>query len=217
MMRQPDNHPYKVLMKKAFTPTPGLLWTRGALWKGVLLMVMIVPAAVVNINIPDLYKKLAGDEPPAPVNPNLVGPGHRPVGVPQGQPNPNPNANFAGGQNPGLPGFNPQGIPNQNPAAGSNGHPGFPPQGNPAANQGGNSQVFLYTVRYESFTGEGSVKDAALAALKIHPDFPEDSLKVDEEAKTIQFQYKVRIAPPALASLFASRGFRSLNVQMSSQ
>lgn len=213
MMKQPDNHPYKVLTKKAFASTPGLLWTRGLFWKGLLVMVMMIPAAVINVNIPDFYKKFAGDDPPVPNNPNLVGPRQRPA-VNPGQPNSNPR--FRGGQNNLQPGVVPGGNPNPNPAAG-NQEAGFPPQRPPAGNAQGGGQVFTYTITYDSFTGEGSVKDAALAALRIHPDFPEDSLKVDEQAKTIQFQYKARIAPGALAKLFGSRGFPKMSIRTSSQ
>lgn len=42
MMNQPDDHPYKVLVRSAFNPT------RGLFWRGVLLIVVFIPAAMIN-------------------------------------------------------------------------------------------------------------------------------------------------------------------------
>ncbi|WP_145026853.1 hypothetical protein [Caulifigura coniformis] len=41
MMRQPDSHPYKALVRNAFNPT------RGLFWRGVLFVVTFVPAAFI--------------------------------------------------------------------------------------------------------------------------------------------------------------------------
>lgn len=181
MMNAPDNHPYKVLMRTAFDPT------RGLFWKGVLLIVMFIPAAIINSNIGDVFKNRGAD--PAP-NPNLVGPGQQPVGVP-------PQAHPAG-ENPDRPGFPPQG--------------GFR-----ASPRGGSDRVFLYDVTFTSFTGNGSAEEAARSALKTHPGFNEESLKVDDEAKTMAFQIQGGMGPIALSRLLAQHGFPSTQIKMSSK
>src|SRR5690606_14401443 len=73
MMRQPDNHPYKVLVRTAFTPT------RGLFWRGVLLMFLILPAGKLHGLAGEFFRNLAArsaaatPDPPQP--PWLTGPG----------------------------------------------------------------------------------------------------------------------------------------------
>ncbi len=89
MMRQPDDHPYKVLVRTAFDPT------RGLFWKGVLLMVMFMPAMVINQGVvPELFKNRGQTAAPAGANnPNL----HRAGPVRPNQPRvPNRNPRPAG-------------------------------------------------------------------------------------------------------------------------
>jgi hypothetical protein len=76
------------------------------------------------------------------------------------------------------------------------------------------NDVFLITVTYNSFTGEGSAEESALAAVKIHSSLVEGSIEFDEAAKTIRFQHKGRVPLPALAKVFANRGFPRVKIQM---
>ena len=199
MLYQPDHHPYKVLCRTAFDPT------RGLFWKGVLLVVMCIPAGIINKAIPEF----ASGRDPDPVpqfagrdQPHLTRPGQRGVDAPA----PNRNAVWPGVPGPG------------NPAIGGGDEPpsGFrrhEPAGFQA--QRVSPRVFSYTITYESYTGAGPADEVALSALRINSGFPEDTLEVDEEARTITFQYRARIEPDALSWLFESRGFRGLTVQRS--
>lgn len=206
MMRAPDNHPYKVLMRTAFDPT------RGLFWKGVLLIVMFIPGAIINKNLPELFKSRGPEADPqiAGENPNLIQPARRPVGP--------------GPQNRG--GFAPQGRANPNPVgenephAGNGAQAGFRPRrtGTVSQPQGDrNGNVVTLTITYESFTGGGSVQDSARSAIKIMSGFVEDSLQIDEESQTIQFQHRGRVAVPAVAKLFGQHGFPKLSVKMSNR
>jgi hypothetical protein len=78
MMRQPDDHPYKVLVRNASKPT------RGILWRGVLLMLVFLPALRLQGLGTELFRNWRANDtadvgmPPDPFRPG----GMRPDGIP---------------------------------------------------------------------------------------------------------------------------------------
>ena len=212
MMRQPDDHPYKKLVGTALVPFCAVFW------KGVLVMVMFIPAMAVQagaFQVFNFFKKQGKAAAPVAVqNPNLRRAGrvrpHRP-GVPNRDPHPVVGGDPAG---------------NGNPVGGGNAGGGFAPQGfragrDPASQPAAAAdRIFYVTVTYGSFKGPGSMEDTVRAALKGLSGYVEDSLDIDEEAKAVRFQHRGQIPPPDGGKMFkhlAQNGFVSPRMRVSTK
>ena len=169
-------------------------------------MVMFLPMMVINQAVlPGLVKKWgrAAKAPAAAPNPNL-----RPVRRVRPNPRPVPNRDPqpADGGNAARPGFAPQ---------------GFRPQREPASRPEAEAdRIYHVTLTYASFQGQGSVEDSMQSVVKGLPGYVEDSLDIDEDAKTIRFQHRGRIPPPDGSKVFkllAQDGFAAPRMQMSSK
>lgn len=206
MMRQSENHPYKKLVRTAFDPT------RGLFWRGVLLTVLFLPAAIINNGAKEWLRtrrnQAAAAQAPAqfpnvapggPIfAPNAAG-GTQPVAGPEPGQAPPPFPNRPPGV-PSAPGQTPD-----SPVGGQPLNPAFPDQGQPPATVDGGT--YYLTVTYGDFTGTDSVAEAATKAISELPAFKPESLRVDEDAKTIRFEHQGEPAMQSLMMTFARNGF----------
>jgi hypothetical protein len=186
MMNQPDTHPYKVLVRSAFNPT------RGLFWRGVLLIVTFIPAAVIHQSATNLYRRWR--PPPAPP---VAGP-LRPVNILV------VGDNASGAGRPGVP-ARPGGI--------RPGMPGERPGGKPPPD--GVGPLYQVVLRYQSFTGMGTPSEKAKEALASLPGYVSESAEIDEPEKFIRFQHRGPSSPAVLVPVFGRSGFRSLRVEIS--
>jgi predicted Zn finger-like uncharacterized protein len=196
MMNQPDDHPYKVAVRTAFNPT------RGLFWRGVLFIVLFIPAAMLNSFAGELFRHMGrnnnvpvANHPNAP--PFVVDPGRefRPM-----QP---------GGDPGGMPGGVPGRIPGAMPGGGPGGEPGVRPGVEPGANR-----IFYVTI---TIKGEMIPTDSMDQELSALPGYVAGSAELDAEARKIRFQHRGPVNPAMVNPLFAKKGFPSVSFSASTK
>lgn len=200
MMRQPDSHPYKVLVRTAFDPT------RGLFWRGALLIVAFIPAVFLNRTASRVFRQHAPVQAPVAMR-NMPGPRPNPVALHEAVDGPK-----QAGDAPNIPA--PAGAMaedrqrmDRDPDPAGTANTRTPSQKN---------VVFHSTLEYQSFEGERppaeGLNEALIAEL---PSYLPGSLTVDETAKALRFQHRSRFAATFVAKVFSRHGFKSIRLSTS--
>lgn len=118
--------------------------------------------------------------------------------------------------NPGpVPAFGPGFAPG--PGPGNPGGPIFGP-GMPGAaprNAAEQGRTFYVRLNYKDHQGAGSPTESAQGLVAELPGARADTVKVDEESKTIRFEHQGPLNPPTLFPLFGKHGFNGMSFHSS--
>jgi len=94
------------------------------------------------------------------------------------------------------------------------GRPGMPEAARNPAEQG---RTFYVRLIYKDHKGAGSATESAQALVAELPGARADTVKVDEESKTIRFEHQGPLSPPTLFPLFSKHGFNGMSYQSSTK
>lgn len=242
MMRQPDTHPYKVLVRNASQPT------RGLLWRGVLLMVAFIPAVYVQSLSAEFFRHRQRMDPaPVPLatagSPSALATARAPHTNPAAAPAVRPiepmalaerqqevpaeqqasEQPFAGPAAPTVPGDTarapgPAAYRPFDPSRGPRPFPGSPGPGGPGGPAAGaTDRVFYVTLHFANFDGSGSPADVLGEVLRQSPGFVSGSIKEDDAARAIQFQHRGRFDLRPYGRQLSELGLRSFRLSQSTR